>query len=49
MGICASKPPTVKTDAETESTCCNDDTCPSTCCVIIIRRGQSETGGIKKD
>lgn len=41
MGAClpkAKKVADVKIDADTESTCCNDDRCTSTCCVIVLQR-----------
>ncbi len=35
MGTCFKKPP-VNAEAK-ENICCDNDSCPSSCCVIIIR------------
>ncbi len=37
--------PAVHADVEADgNTCCDENTCPSTCCIIVIKRNASKLG-----
>lgn len=44
MGSCLMKIPKLNANVDTDSKCCNDekccfqDSCPSSCCIIVIKR-----------
>ena len=47
MGSCLTKKPIVEAEVQADgNVCCDDNMCPSSCCVIVIR--QSTPKGIKK-